>query len=88
MFGLKGGTYTEGESFESEDAIQLYQEDGWKTVGHMSEPRGDHAVSVVSFDDICQTTTTTSPTPTPSSSPSINFCYQILVLCFMFLRFR
>ena len=82
MFGLKGGTYTEGESFESEDAIQLYQEDGWKTVGHMSVPRGDHAVSVVNFDDVCTSTTTT-----PSSSPSINFGYQILVLCFMFLSF-
>ena len=87
MFVLQGGTYEVSDGYcEFEDAIQVYQEDGWKTIGHMSVPRGDHAVSVVNFDDICQTTT--SPLPTPSSSPSINFCYQILVLCFMFLRFR
>ena len=87
MSVLQGGTYKVGDSYEYEDAIQVYQEDGWKTIGHMSVPRGDHAVSVVNFDDICQTTSPL-PTPTPSSSPSINICYQILVLCFMFLRFR
>jgi len=84
---------------EYEDAIQLYQEDGWKTVGHMNVPRRGHAVSVVSFDDVCQikttttantttttATTTTSPTSTPSLSPSINFGYKrILVLCLMIL---
>ena len=70
MSVLQGGTYKMGDSYEYEDAIQVYQEDGWKTVGHMSVPRGDHAVSVVNFDDVCQTTTsttTTSPTSTPSS---------------------
>ena len=32
-----------------EDAVQVYQEDGWKTVGHMNVPRCFHAVSVGNY---------------------------------------
>ena len=49
LFVLQGG----GDGDNNEDAIQLYQEDGWTTVGHMNVPRHGHAVSTVNFEDFC-----------------------------------
>ena len=49
---LLGGKYYEGDIDKYEDAIQLFQEYGWTTVGHMNVSRAYHAVSVVNFDDV------------------------------------
>ena len=35
------------------DTIQLYQEDGWTNVANMNVPRHFHAISVVTFDEVC-----------------------------------
>ena len=70
---LQGGEYKEGDDYIQEDAIQLFQEHGWTTVGHMNVPRYTHAVSVINFDDIIC-----------SSSSSFIFGYnEILILCIM-----
>ena len=49
MVKIKGGEY----GGNAEDAIQVYQEDGWTTVAHMNVPRYRHAISVVPFDEVC-----------------------------------
>jgi len=52
QFYITGGKYYEGDIDKYEDAIQLFQEYGWTTVGHMNVSRAYHAVSVVNFDDV------------------------------------
>ena len=63
---LQGGIYGKFQQYEYEDAIQLYEEDGWKTVGHMNVSRSFHGISAVHYEDFCPTTPTTTTTTTPT----------------------
>ena len=67
--------YLQGGTYKDEDAIQLYEEDGWTTVAHMNVPRYGHAVSVVNSDHvICS----------PASS-IICGCKEIPIFCIMWI---
>jgi len=62
-FYITGGIYGKFQQYKYEDAIQLYEEDGWKTVGHMNVSRSFHGISAVHYEDFCPTTPTTTTTP-------------------------